>query len=214
MGKFIVLGMFPLFLASNCEAQFERGRSEIGLVAGIGPGGKTNTFFGAHSDYLFASNYYLSLATVYDYYILHGLSLEPEASVTWYKDYMTIHLLAHLSYTQKLGQSPVALFGKIGYGVANDSHDLTSLSVLTRALPVGPLRAILYREKYRVRLSEDFNAIRKSINRFKAGIVSAGIGTKMFVGRKTLLRLELNYRTFIWNQTGSPGISTGISFLI
>ncbi len=214
MRTHIVLCVSTLILASSCRAQFEQGRSEIGLTTSIGPGDHVNTFFGAHDDYRFASNYYFSLSTVYDYYVLPGLSLEPEASMTWYKEARILLLLANLSYSHRLGQSPVALFGRIGCGVSNDSYKLSLLPILTRVLPGRHFMGIAYGKTCAILLSKEFISIGKSITHFDAGILNAGVGAKIFLGARTLLRLELNYRSFTWNEAGSAGISTGISFVI
>ncbi len=137
---------------------------------------------------------YLSFATTYDYYVLNGFSLEPEVSMTWIeRSKPAFYLLANVSYTQMLPQSNVALFGRIGYGIANSEE-----------IPIYAGGAVHVTDA------------------LKVGIFNAGVGTKVLISKSALVRLELNYKSQSWKSDyaylgdttiSNIGLFTGLSFL-
>ncbi len=195
MGRLIILSLISLVFAASCQAQFEQGRSELGLVGSMGSYSNKSTVNGPYTSSYSDSRMYLSFAAVYDYYIVQGFSLEPEVAVTWLeKSEPAAYLLGNISYTHRLTESPAALYGRIGYGVSNGVES---------PMFVG--------------------GVSKVLDKLKVGVFNAGIGTKILLGESTLIRLELNYRTHAWTENHynynyestltNVGILSGISFL-
>lgn len=195
MGRLIFLSVFSLVFAANCEAQFEQGRSELGLVGSMGSYSNKSTVNGPYASSHSDSRMYLSFASVYDYYVLPGFSLEPEVAMTFLeKSEPAVYLLGNVSYTRRLPESPAALYGRIGYGVSNGVES-----------PIF------------------IGGVSKVLDKLKVGVFNAGIGAKILLDESALIRLELNYRTHAWTESyysysyesvlTNVGILSGISFL-
>lgn len=179
MGRIIILSAMFFIFANECNAQFEQGRSEVSFMGSMGSYSYKEDATGSYPYSYSQSSYYLALSTIYDYYILTGFSLEPEVSLAWVeRSKPGVYLLANLSYTQSIPGSPVALFGRIGYGVANS------------------IEVPMY-----------FGSAGKVTDDLKIRVFNAGVGTKILINKYVLMRLELNYRSHDWKNDYGFGAS-------
>ncbi len=193
MKRAVIISALMLFFAGQSRAQFERGRSEVSFLGSMGSYTYKQSTSGVYSSFS-QSVQYLSFSTTYGYYVADGFSIEPDVTMTFMKRVEPgFQLIANVSYTQRLPNSIMALFGRIGYGLANSEE-----------FPMYP------------------GAVGNVTNGLKVGVFNAGVGTKILVSKCALVRLELNYRSQSWsnvryypgdNTISNIGLLTGLSLL-
>lgn len=118
---------------------------------------------------------FVSLSVTPGYYILDGLSIEPELGmIAVEKRKPTFFLLGNISYTYLIPNSIVAAFALTGYGVSN---------------------AVTY-PMYG-------NALMQSSQSLHIPIFNAGGGVKILATSDIIIRTEINYRKFKWTDESS-----------
>ena len=195
MKRAILISALMLVFVCQSRAQFEKGQSEISFLGSMGAASATQNTGGIYPFTSSITQWYLSFATTYDYYLVNGFSLEPEVVLDWIeRSSPAVFLLANVSYTHLLSHSNVAVFGRIGYGISNGF--------------TSPIYA---------------GALFKVMDAIKIGVFNVGAGTKILVSKNVIVRTELNYQSQSWTENdygiirdeklSNLGIFTGISFL-
>ncbi|NUM70822.1 MAG: hypothetical protein HUU43_08230 [Ignavibacteriaceae bacterium] len=173
MKRIYLLMLLMLAASTFLNAQFSKGSKELSLSGSIGsytysqksPGGTTSS-----KDYQYFT-VYLSPG----YYIVDGLSFEPEVAFYFSKDNTPAqYYLANISYTAKIGEGKTGLFFRAGYGVGNSMIFPGNNDVplpMTKSLDVK--------------------------------IINAGAGLKLLINANVLARLELNYRVQSYSRESS-----------
>jgi opacity protein-like surface antigen len=167
--------LLALAIVVEASAQLTQGSWEMSMSASMGSvssateytyGGKTSTYEGEAESYI-------SLAFRPGYYIIDGLSFEPELVWTATEgNEPAIAVLAGLSYTFTIPQSPVAPFILVGYGIGN-------------GIPVAQ------------------RLIGRTSNEFDVAALNAGGGLKVFVSPNIAFRAEYRYQRYAWEETPS-----------
>jgi hypothetical protein len=110
------------------------------------------------------------ISVVPGFYVIDGLSLEAELGLlAEEKGEPAQFLLGNVSYTYRIPDSKIALFGRVGYGVSNAVQLPVPLGIVSR-------------------VSNDFDV----------GVFNAGAGVKILVSQGAALRAELNYKSHSW----------------
>jgi hypothetical protein len=111
-----------------------------------------------------------TISVVPGYYLIDGLSIEAELGLLAVeKEDPAQFILGNVSYTYRLPDSRVALYGRIGYGVSNSVQ-----------LPVQP------------------GIVSRVTNNFDVNVFNGGVGLKILVSQGAALRAELNYKRHSW----------------
>ena len=165
-----------VFLVLNNESysQFTQNSWETGIIIN---GALTST-----SAYISdpGNNAYLNLNILPAYYIINGLSIEPQITMI-----ATEHIepefnfIANLSYTYRLKNSGFAPYFKAGYGISNSVSVKNTYSDWQGNL--------------------DFKSIYHS-DKFDIGVFNSSAGIKFLVNKKIALRGELNYKIYRGNS--------------
>jgi hypothetical protein len=170
MKRFIILSVFVFSLFNIFSfAQFKQKDVELGL--GLSAGISTSESKSNSSNQSSDSHYFL-LSLMPGFYIINGLSIEPEIGITAVKYYDPgFTIIGNLSYTSLLQQTNAAIFIRAGYGLSNSS-----------SIPGINLNS-------RIRDEMDI------------GVFNAGIGLKSLIGTKAYIRTEINIRSFSWSKS-------------
>jgi opacity protein-like surface antigen len=142
---------------SFASAQFTKNSVELSLSGSMGvwtPSSQSQSYT------------YIFLTSDVDYYIIDGLSLEPEIGFTAVENSQPSQsILLNLSYTSRIPNSNTALFLRGGYGIGN-----TVLWAPFGSIPI--------------QLSNDLNIY----------TINVGAGLKILLRENVALRVEGNYR--------------------
>jgi Outer membrane protein beta-barrel domain len=164
--------LVALAITVETAAQVTSGSWELSLSATMGSvsssteytyGGKTSTYEGE-------AETYLSLAIRPGFFVVDGLSIEPELLWTAIEgDRPAIAVLGGLSYTFTIPESPVAPFILVGYGIGN-------------GIPIA--------QRLIGRTSSDFDV----------SALNVGGGLKVFVSPNVAFRAEYRYQRYSWQE--------------
>jgi hypothetical protein len=167
--------LLALAMTAMTAAQVTRGSWELSLSATMGSvassteytyGGKTSTYEGD-------AETYLSLALRPGFFVVDGLSIEPELLWTAIEgDQPAIAVLGGLSYTFAITESPIAPFILVGYGIGN-------------GIPITQ------------------RLIGRTSSEFDVSALNAGGGLKIFVSPNVAFRAEYRYQRYTWEETPS-----------
>ncbi len=192
MKSLIALASVLLFAYSNGKAQFKTGDVEL-------------SFFGSMGSYTYNySNYgysqssttkYLSVNASAGYYIMDGLSIEPQVGLEAVeKSDPSQSIVLNLSYTYLIPDSRIGAFAIAGYGLGNSAY--------------YPM----------------YNMFIRTSNKFNVDILNLGAGAKFLISRSVIIRTELNYLSNHWSEQffssssdqseSNMGIPSGISILL
>jgi opacity protein-like surface antigen len=162
-------------LAANLSvafAQFEKGTVEMSLAGTAGyqkVSASGNPGYGAPSK----SIGYINIYTTCGYYLLNGLSIEPQIGALFIENNRPSEsALLSLSYTKLITNTSVALYFRLGYGLSNG----LSLPIIGSAL------------------------FQRVTNDWDIQIFNVGGGLKILVAENIALRIELNYRSETFND--------------
>jgi hypothetical protein len=145
-----------------CFSQFEKGDVELSLIGTAGYQKETTPSY-SNSE----STGYIFINTCVGYYIINGLSIEPQLGLLAVEHISPAQsVLMNLSYTGRIQNSSIALFLRGGYGIANAIS-----SPILAYTPIGP------RGKWDVH------------------ILNVGAGVKYLLKENIAFRCEINYRT-------------------
>jgi hypothetical protein len=169
MKRFILLFAALLIVSAHSSAQFKQGDVELSFSGSLGSlSNSSNT-----SGYNYSESRNVAiLSVVPGYYIIDGLSLEAELGLlAEEKASPAQYLLGNVSYTYRIPESRVALFGRVGYGVSNSIQIPMQLGIVSRVT-----------------------------SNFDVGVFNAGAGVKILVSQGAALRAELNYKSHSWTS--------------
>jgi hypothetical protein len=167
--------LVALAITVESAAQVTRGSWEMSLSATMGSVSSSTeyTYGGKTSTYESEANTYLSLAIRPGFFVVDGLSIEPELLWTAIEgDQPAIAVLGGLSYTFAIPESPIAPFILVGYGIGN-------------GIPIA--------QRLIGRTSSDFDV----------STLNAGGGLKVFVSPNVAFRAEYRYQRYAWEETPS-----------
>jgi opacity protein-like surface antigen len=155
-------------------AQFEKNNVELSFSGSMGSWTvKVAPSYGSSSQ---SQSYtYIYLTTVVDYYLIDGLSLEPE--IGFYaiqQNSPSQSILMNLSYTSRIPNSMIALFLRGGYGIGN-------------AITVAPYG----------------NSPWYTSDKWNVNLINAGAGVKILLNENVALRIEANYRRDSFTQSAT-----------
>jgi opacity protein-like surface antigen len=166
------------------SAQFKKGDVELSFSGSLGSNTITESSSGGYSFSNSSTEKYLFFSVSPGYYLLDGLSVEPEISFTANQhEQPAQYLLLNLSYTYLLPNSREALFLRAGYGISNS----VQMPVLGAAV---------------VHTSDKFNV----------GVLNLGAGAKFLVTQSVILRAEVNYRSHTWSNDEGYGYSDDYAY--
>jgi len=146
------------------RSPFEQGDFELSMLGNAGKESLKSTYAGITFDD--QSYEYVSLNFCLGYYILDGLSIEPE--VDWFAQEdvtPSISGTLNLSYTQRIPESIIAPFVRIGYGFGN--------TIFVQSKPDFP-----------------YIILRSGTVR----LVNLGAGIKISISPDVIVRTELKYK--------------------
>ena len=114
-----VMSVIIGFTTTSAIAQFKKGNVELSLMGGFGSFTETTS-----SSTKSSSTTIINLAITPGYYIVDGLSFEPELGLTIItpengSGSSGVSGVANLSYTFASSENPFAPFLRIGYGISN-----------------------------------------------------------------------------------------------
>ena len=122
---------------------YKQGDWEFGYALNIGGSSEqtkqTSTYSDGSSQYSYTydnteKGFYSHLGVSTGYYLINGLSIEPELNINLYFDEISVSLLGNLCYTFYLPQKNIYPYLKLGYGLSDepgDSYLSESLSLKT-----------------------------------------------------------------------------------
>jgi len=141
---------------------FQAGCVELALSGFAGSMKQTNSM----DIYMQDAVNYFTLNFSLGYYLVNGLSVEPQYGILAYEEGPPAHSLQlGLSYTGRIARSNLALFLRGGFGIANS--------------PSYPIFG---------------NALLSAREKWDVHILTVGAGLKYLVSDAALLKVELNYR--------------------
>ena len=112
---------------------YKQGDWEFGFALNIGGSNEqtkqTSTYSDGSSQYSYTYDYtekgfYTHLGVSTGYYIINGLSIEPEFDINLYNWEISASLLANLCYTFYLPQKNIYPYLKLGYGLSTEPGDV------------------------------------------------------------------------------------------
>lgn len=145
------------------SAAFKKGNLELGAMFTVG----SYKYENSQGNYTSSrSSNFLFLNSTVDYYLIDGLSVQPEYDLIAFEDATPqSSLFGNVSYTYLLPESKIGLYARGGVGVGT-------------GVPTPNLVAGL------ANISMDWDVL----------LLQAGIGSKFMVGNSAFVKLELNYR--------------------
>lgn len=200
MKKLIFLTIVILISQTKIYSQFTQNSWETGVLIN---GGSTSTSVYTNDQ---GNSAYFNLNILPAYYILNGLSIEPQITLNATEGIEPeFNFIGNLSYTFRIKESGFAPYIKAGYGISN------SVSVKN-----------LY---YDWLGNSRFESVYHS-DKFDIGVFNSALGMKFLVNKKIALRGELNFKVYnkhleenwIYKRDNSFNItqlslSGGLSFL-
>ncbi|HUI29542.1 MAG TPA: outer membrane beta-barrel protein [Candidatus Acidoferrales bacterium] len=170
---------FLLLTSSMSNAQFNKGDLELSFSGSLGSttDKSTGTYLGnSSSDSQTEQFLFFSISP--GYYLLDGLSVEPEISLMAVQHAQPAqYFLLNLSYTYLPPNSKAALFVRAGYGISN--------SIQVPMMGGGTV----------VQMSDKFDI----------GVINLGAGAKFLLTQSVVLRAEVNYRSHAWSSSEDFG---------
>jgi hypothetical protein len=162
------IGLLMLGVVALASAQFQKGASELSLSGSLG----SYTAKSSSSNFNTSeSRNFFFLAVSPGYFVLDGLSVEPEIGMLAIEESEPAWLfLGNLSYTYAIAGSTIAPFIRAGYGVSN--------AVTASFAP---------------------NLLARVSDKLDVGVLSLGGGLKVRISDGAYLRTELNYRKLSWS---------------
>jgi len=178
MKTFIMAFIALLLISAGAQAQFQKGDWELGMTFAAGSYSQSGQSESGDYDY---DAKYLALALLPGYYLLDGLSLEPEFNYyTMENSAPTFQLLGNLSYTRWLPGQRAAWFVRAGAGAGNGvPYPGTNLALFDTGESIF--------------------------------ILNFGAGLKSPISRSVALRTELNYKLYRYTRSNldNYGYSSG-----
>lgn len=187
MKKNLLFAFILLVLNNKIYSQFTQNSWEAGVLIN---GGLTSTSSFTSDP---GNSAYFSLIILPAYYILNGLSFEPQITII-----VTEHIepefnfIGNLSYTFRIKNSGFAPYLSAGYGVSN-SVSVKNLS-------------------YDWQGGSGFKSIYHS-DKFDIGVFNSSAGMKYLINKKLALRGELNYRIYHGNEGYAGPVDMNITQL-
>jgi hypothetical protein len=178
MKKFFVSVLLLLAFVgfNNLNAQFKQGDFEFGFG---GTGGWEKASYISSIELK-----YVSLSLIPGYYVIDGLSIEPEIGMTFMEKIKpAFSLIGNVSYTFLLPKAPIGIFARVGYGITNSSNTPGDITY------------------YRGWGNNDAN------------IFNLGAGAKFLLDPKVYIRSEILYRNIKW-KVSEESTTKFIVFLI
>jgi hypothetical protein len=167
MKRLILLSAVIMMVMADATAQFKQGDVELSFSGSLGSWNTSSTSSGYN---LSQSRNVAIISVVPGFYVVDGLSLEPELGLlAEEKAKPAQFLLGNVSYAYRIPDSKIALFGRVGYGFSNAIQ-----------LPVQP------------------GIVSRVSNDFDVGVFNAGAGVKILVSQGAAVRAELNYKSHSW----------------
>ncbi|MEJ2196827.1 MAG: hypothetical protein P8X73_18485 [Ignavibacteriaceae bacterium] len=200
--KKIIMTFIIIFITTSLSAQvinitdrqkFKQFDWECNTSLSIGLSSKSSE---SSSQYYYSNNsgngeFYSEISLALGFYILDGLSIEPEIEYNFFEGDATLSLIGNVAYTLNLPGKKIYPFFKIGYGISGYSA---------------------YGYNYYERSSGLFESL-------NAKVINAGIGLKIVQSSLFAMRIELNYKNIRYAHSqevlydGSYDISTNTSAL-
>jgi hypothetical protein len=173
MKPIIILFVLVICSTGTLLAQFKARDVEMSVMGGVGSYTSsysyTNTFMANTNS---TSRNYMVFSLSPAYYIIDGLSLEPEYNLNAVEGSQPSHsILLNISYTYFVEGTKVAPFVHVGYGISN-----------SQGIPFLP------------------NVMFRVSDKLDVTILNAGGGLKILVGSGAALRFEVNYRSYRWDE--------------
>ncbi len=165
MKSLIAMISMLLLTASLSNAQFKEGDVELSFSGSIGSWSPPST-----PDYKIESENYASFYIVPGYYVVNGLSIEPELGLmAMEKSKPGQYVLMNLSYTYLIPDSKIGCFVRAGYGLANAFE-----------YPFGN------------------GIVVPASDKFNVGVLNLGAGAKFLISSNVLIRAEFNFKQHSW----------------
>jgi len=178
MKSLIAIAAILFGFASMSNAQFKKGEVELSLSGSLGS--MTNKYTTTSTGGKWSnseSNNYLFVSVMPGYYLVDGLSVEPEIGfLAVQHSEPAEYFLFNLSYTYLIPDTREALYARAGYGIANS-----------------------------VEMPYFSGAIGKFSDKLNVGVINLGGGVKFLLTNSVALRTELNYRTHTWSNSVDYG---------
>lgn len=179
--KAFLTAALVVLLASAASAQFKKGDLEMMLLGTVGSRTESTKYTINGPPKVESesdeSSSYAYVSFLPAYYFVDGLAAELELGLRASEGARpTQTVILHLAYTQPLARSPIALFARAGYGMSN-----------------GFSTPVFFEQVH-------------ATNDFDISIINLGAGAKFMLGRKALLRAEINYR--MQSYTSDSALST------
>ncbi|HEX9253322.1 MAG TPA: hypothetical protein VF870_13835 [Ignavibacteriaceae bacterium] len=131
-----------------------------------------NYYAGGSSD----EQFYSEISLAIGFFILEGLSIEPELDYNFFQDDATFSMIANISYTLHIPKKSIYPFFKVGYGKSG-----------FRGYSYSPY-------------PDNSEGLFGSLN---ANLINASAGLKIIQSSSFAMILELNYKYITFNQTVS-----------
>ena len=119
------------------------------------------------------SKFYSEISLALGFFILDGLSIEPEIEYNFFSDDATLSLIANVAYTFNIPRKKIYPFIKVGYGISGFA---------------------VYRYYYYGGSDGLFESL-------DAKVINAGAGLKIVQSSSFAMRIELNYKNISYAQT-------------
>ena len=146
----LILSIFLIITSSYAQVDekserkfYKQGNWEFGFALNIGGSSEktkeTSTYNSYTYDYT-EKGFYTHLSVSTGYYIINGLSIEPEFNINLYSWEISASLLGNLCYTFYLPQKNIYPYLKLGYGLSTEpgsSSLFESLDIKTINAGVG-----------------------------------------------------------------------------
>jgi hypothetical protein len=148
----------------ECAAAFS-----IGLSSTSFESSEQNYYGNGNGD----SKFYSEISLALGFFILDGLSIEPEIEYNFFSDDATLSLIANVAYTFNIPRKKIYPFIKVGYGISGFT---------------------VYRYYY----YGGTNGLFESLD---AKVINAGAGLKIVQSSSFAMRIELNYKNISYTQS-------------
>lgn len=148
----------------ECAAAFS-----IGLSSTSFESSEQNYYGNGNGD----SEFYSEISLALGFFILDGLSIEPEIEYNFFSDDATLSIIANVAYTFNIPRKKIYPFIKVGYGISGFT---------------------VYRYYY----YGGTNGLFESLD---AKVINAGAGLKIVQSSSFAMRIELNYKNISYTQS-------------
>lgn len=129
-----ILAIFLIITSGNAQVNekserkfYKQGDWEFSLTSNIGGSSKQTKDTYIYSYDRTEKGIYSNLGVSTGYYIINGLSIEPEFNLNLNSDGFSVSMLGNLCYTFYLPQKNIYPYLKLGYGVSNDPDNQNGL---------------------------------------------------------------------------------------